>query len=843
MTQDPPKIFSKILRQVIHPLDRESLEGDFEEMFCRVKKESGTGHALIWYLCHIFKLIPTFVTDSIYWSVAMFNNYLKIAFRNIYRHKGYSAINIFGLATGMACCILIMLWVADELGYDRFHKNIDDLHRIVVQYNDGWGSSAPWALAPILKEEYPEIIKATRFRGRSTLVSGRDKNYNETVALADPDFFEMFTFSLIKGEKETLFNSLNSIVITEQLAIKFFEGEEAVGQVLSLNNSREMIVTGVIENIPPNSSLQFDCLVPVQILGEGKLSTWAVESSTFIQLQNNTSPEVLREKIVGVIAKYDTRTDMKKNTGIQPYSEMYLYGLNGTGPILYVYIFSAIALIILLIACINFMNLATARSSTRAKEIGMRKVVGAEKKDIIKQFFGEAILSSVIALLFAVFIVYMFLPAFNTLAAKQLSLDLIGSYTSVIGLFGIAVLTGIIAGSYPAIFLASFIPVKILKGSLRSGAKSTILRKFLVIAQFTTTIALIIGTMLLYNQLNFIRNKDLGFNKDQVVVISMNNDLRSGYDSFKNELLQNAGIVNVSSATSLPTSVGNFNPVYWEGKGPDDYVGMNFAGIDLDYFETFEMQFAEGRSFSREYATDGENYVLNEAAAKLTGLESPIGKMFSIWTREGKIIGVVKDFHSKSLHSTIAPIVFTFTTNWRQSRAFVKVKPENIQGTLGIIEDIFLKHSPGYPFEYTFLDEQFGLQYRTDQRIGEIFKYFTILAVFISCLGLLGLASFTAEQRTKEIGIRKVLGASISSIVMMISKEFIILIALANIIAWPAAYYGMDKLLSYYAYRTGISIWVFFAAAGLALVTAFITVGLQTLKAARSNPVDSIRYE
>ncbi|MDH5386000.1 MAG: hypothetical protein OEY18_14960, partial [Candidatus Aminicenantes bacterium] len=467
------------------------------------------------------------------------------------------------------------------------------------------------------------------------------------------------------------------------------------------------------------------------------------------------------------------------------------------------------------------------------------------RADIIRQFIGESILLSAMALLVALGLVYLFLPAFNNLAEKQLTLNIAGNVSTLLLLSGIILFTGLASGSYPAFMLSSFRPTNILKrGKLQSGSGGFVLRKILVVSQFTATIVLIIGTIVMYKQLNYIRNKDIGLDRDHVVAISMNRELREAYRSFKNEIKQHPNVINVTAARRLPTNIGHINPVYWEGKGPEDYVTMTDASIDYDYFETLGMQIIQGRSFSEEYATDPENYVLNEEAAKITGLESPIGKMFSCWEDEGIIIGIVKNFHAISLHNEIGPVIFTLSQrHGSHSYIFVKIRPNDISGTIAYLDKKAAEFAPNNLFEYSFLDDEFNRQYGNDQRRGEIYKSFTFLAIFISCLGLFGMASFTAEQRTKEIGIRKVLGASMTNIIALISKDFLVLLFVSNVIAWPLAYYFMDKLLNNYAYRTSITAWVFIVSGMMAILVALLAICIKIVKAAHANPVDSLRYE
>jgi putative ABC transport system permease protein len=839
----PPRITLWLFQHLAEPEDAFSLTGDFEEDYRDILSQQGKFKAGCWAWFQVLLSFPSFFKSTIYWSIIMIKNYLKIAFRVIKKHKGYSFINIAGLAVGIACCVLIFFWVQDELSYDTFHENYREIYRTVLNVKGQWYSSSPWALAPILKSDYPEVLAATRYRYNTLLVTYGDRSYNEQVAFVDPDFFEIFTFPIVQGNSTNPFPTLYSAVITERTAAKYFGSEDPVGKAFTINDRIKFSVTGVIEDVPSNSSLEFDIIAPVKIFGEETLNSWALESGSFLLLQKNASPDSLGEKIAGITMERDKRTNQTVTTYIRPFSRMHLHSLGGGGNIIYIYIFSTIAIFVLLIACINFMNLATARGSTRAKEVGMRKVVGAQRNHVIKQFFGESLLLSFIALIFAIGLVAIFLPAFNNLAQKHLRLDLGNNLSILIGSIGITLFTGFISGSYPAFFLSAFHPVKVIKGSYSGKSARPLLRKSLVVIQFTIAIVLIIGTLIMVKQLDYIRNKELGFNRQQVISLPMNPGLREAYESFKNELLQHSAVVSVTSATSRPTQVGNINPVYWEGRGPEQYETINFIACDYDYIKTFEMEIVQGRDFSRDFPTDLQNYIVNEEAVKFMGLKDPVGKLFSIWQNKGQIIGVVKNFHSRSLHNEIVPVCITLNQSWGPNYVFVRLKPANISQALNEVEEIWKKFSPHFPFAFQFLDEVFEEQYRTDQRTGAIFKYFAILAVFISCLGILGLAAFTAEQRTKEIGIRKILGASVSGIVSLVSREFIVLLALANVIAWPAAYFLTRRLLDSYAYRTSITIWIFVTAGALALAVALFTVSFQALKAARTDPAKALRYE
>ncbi len=844
MKQGSPTFFSFLLARSVREPNRESVVGDFEEVFHEIESKKGRGLALAWYGFQIARLGFVQSLKSLGWSWIMIGNYLKVAFRNLKKHAGYSIINITGLAVGMACCILFYLWVQDELSFDRFHAQADRLYRIVSHRDGAWTGSSPFSLGRVMKQDFPEILKNTRFLNRQILIRYGDALFYEQAALVDPDFLEMFSFPLIHGDPATALNVIETVVVTETAARKYFGNEDPVGKIVTMNNERQLSVTGVIQDPPLNSTMQFTMLVPFRIAGERMDQSWWLGSDSYVLLRDDVNLDDLRSKIAGTELKYDKRIESKQVTNdLQPIVRMHLYGLNETGPILYVYLFSFIAVIILLIACINFINLATARASNRAREVGLRKVVGAGRASIIRQFFGESLLMSCFAFILAIIMVILVMPHFNQLAGKQLAMNPAQNLSILIGLFAIAAFTGIVSGSYPAILLSSFKPIKVLRESASSGARNPLLRRILVVFQFTMAIILIIGSVMIQRQMNYIRNTDLGFVRENVIRIPMNDDLRPNYDGFKNALLQNPNIIHVTSANSSPNRVGNINPFYWEGRSSDEYETLNFVTVDFDYFETFGMEMAAGRSFSRDHATDGQNYIVNEALVEHTKLQPPLGKMLSMWTREGQIIGVVKDFHARSLHNAIGPVAFLLTKDWPHNWLFVKLNSAEIQSSLDFVKSVWTDYAGGYPFTYQFLDDVFEAQYSGDARIGDIFRNFTVLAIFISCLGLFGLASFMAEQRTKEIGIRKVMGASVARINLLMYKEFFILQVISNALAWPAAYYAMTRLMSGYAYRTNLAWWVFVVAGIATILISLLTVSYQAVRAARTNPVDSLRYE
>ncbi|MGB6867483.1 MAG: ABC transporter permease [Candidatus Aminicenantaceae bacterium] len=785
----------------------------------------------------------------------MIKNYIKIALRNLSRHKGYSFINIAGLAIGMTCCILILLWVQDELSFDRFHKNADSIYRVIQDINFS-DHSTTWAitqgpLGPSLKEDFPEIENFTRVTGQRFRLTHGEHSYDEVLGMADGSIFEMFTFPLIEGDPQTALSDPHSIVLTEEMAKKYFGDEHPIGKVLKADNQYDFLVTGILEEFPLNSHFRYDFLIPF-IFGrelEYTVDNWRnSQFSTYVQVQEGIPYQEVVQKISGYLYEKPTiEKDAKLN--LQPLTRIHLYSNyefdSSHGDITYVTIFSLIAFFILLIACINFMNLTTARSANRAREVGLRKVAGAYRRDLVRQFFGESILLAFIALIFAVGIAYLLLSVFNELAAKELSFGISGNIQALLVLLGIAILTGIIAGSYPALFLSAFQPANVLKGTFFSGSKGSAFRKVLVVLQFSLAILLIVCTTIVYNQMNFMRNRKLGYDKEYLVYAVLRGDMRQQFDVVREELLKNPNILAVTSSGTLPTYGYNFsNSLWrWEGQDPDEEILMRASFIDYNYFETFGMEIIEGRSYSKEFSTDPtEALIVNEEAVKVMGMDSPVGKRLGIGDNQAKIIGVVKNYHFRSMKQEIEPLILILNPSncWA---LFARLSSEDVSKTIGHMENVWGKFAPGYPFNYRFMDEAIDNLYRAEQQIGTLFRYFSILAILISCLGLFGLASFMAEQRTKEIGIRKVLGATVTNVLLLLSKEFVKWVLIANIIAWPVAYYAMNKWLQGYAYRINIALWSFVLAAVLALAIALFTVSYQAVRAATANPADALKYE
>jgi putative ABC transport system permease protein len=831
------------------------LIGDFEEIYSEIVAERGAFSASLWYWGQILRSMPSFISNSMYWSVAMLRNYLKVILRNIRKHKGYSVINITGLAIGMACCLLISIWVLDELGYDRFHENAPRLYR-VEEDQDYSGriyhvNVTPHPLAPALIEEIPEIIDATRYvwSGGFLFRYGENAFFEYNIRAVDPSFFQMFSFPLIKGEKDRALDSTYSVVLNEDMAEKYFGKDDPLGKIITINNTHEFTVSGIVKNVPHNSRLQFEILVPYAFLekiGRTNQSFGSNSIGTYVQLSPNARMEQVNEKILGFIkAKVpDSVTDLM----LMPFTKIHLYGYFGygksAGAIQYVYIFSIIAMFVLLIACINFMNLSTARSANRAKEVGMRKVVGALKSHLIRQFYGESIIFAFIALVLAAGIVTLILPAFSQFTDKELTWAVGGIGTIFLGVAAITLFTGLVAGSYPALFLSSFQPVKVIRGSLKSGAGSSLFRKILVVVQFSLSVLLIIGTVVVYQQLTYMKDHRLGWDREHLLYFPLRDDVQKVYDTLKTELIKDSHVMNITATGQLPSRIGsNSGGAEWEGKDPNLSILIGFNFVDFDFVETLKIKMKEGRSFSREYSSDLQTaFVVNEEVAKLMDKESVVGERFSFVGKEGTIIGVMENWHYQPIREKIEPLAITLSE--RPSRVMlIRIPPGDISESLDAIKNIWERVIPTYPFEYYFLDENFDSMYRREESIGTLLKYFAILAVFIACLGLFGLASFTAEQRTKEVGIRKILGATVSNITVLLCKEFFLLVFVSNIIAWPVAYFLMRNWLQSYAYRTSLSVFIFISAMAIALLVAFLSVSFQAIRAATASPIDSLRYE
>jgi putative ABC transport system permease protein len=788
----------------------------------------------------------------------MLRNYLKIALRNLKRYKVYSFVNIGGLTVGMACFILIGMWVKDELSFDRFHQKKDRTYRILNRMQGGsFYSSLTYALGPALKAQYSEVEESCRvwfWAGGVVkyLVKYQDKSFEEeNIYLADPGFFKIFSFPFIRGNPETALDDRYSVVLTEETARKYFGDEDPIGKVLHIvQQEGDFKVTGVTKSLPLNSHLRFDFVVRIEFLGEDRLARWDEWTGpTYLLLRPGVSAADFETRIAGIY-KENISPDVTYRPALQPLTKVHLYESGRPGQVKKVYTFSVIAIFILLMACINFMNLATAQSARRSGEVGTRKVIGALRRQIVRQFLVEAVLIAFLALFLALTVVELVLPYFNQFTEKSMALLSGGSLPFILALLLVALGTGLLAGSYPAFFLSSFQPAQTLKSRSSSGSKRAGLRKALIVVQFAISAGLIICTLIVSSQLRFIQNQDLGLDREHVVILYNNPVIMPKFDAFKNHLLAQPGIRNVTSAAQLPTRVGENIEINWEGNPTQEMMPVDYTVVDYDFFKTFDMKILQGRSFSREFSTDEKTAcIINQTAAERMGLESPVGTKIYMahpaWEesfRFAQVIGVVRDFHDRSLHTAIQPFVFRMYKPWHQY-VFVKIDGTRIQGTLARIQDAFKTYSPGYPYRFEFMDDAFNRQYMSERQLGKLFNGFSLLSVLIACLGLFGLASYTTEQKTKEIGIRKVLGASVPGIVVLTLREFIKWVVVSNLIAWPAAYYVMHLWLQEFAYKVSIGPLLFGLSAGLTLFVALATVSYHSLRAALANPVDSLRYE
>ncbi len=804
----------------------------------------------------------------------MLKNYLKIALRNISRNKLYSGLNIVGLAIGLACCILILLYVHDELSYDRFHDNADSIYRIVPTFTTSertmYLSVNAHVQGPMLKNEFPEVVDYVRFTsyGSPKVIEYENISFSEERFLwVDESIFEVFSFDMILGNpKEALVNP-NTVVITEEMAEKYFGSENPMGKSLQVNHDALYSVTGVIKNIPSSSHLKPDFLASFSTLGLEPSTNIAQDllSSmnyyTYVLLQEGTNYLEMEKKITEGINRYIgamlESLGGSIELGLQPLTKIYLHAdreleSEQTGDITYVWLFSGIGVFILLLACLNFMNLSTARSANRAKEVGLRKVVGANKSQLVRQFLGESMILTLISFMLAIVLVLMSMPFFRNISGKDMMINNLLNPAILAGFIGLFLIIGLIGGSYPAFFLSSFKPVEVIQGTLKRGAKSSALRVVLVSFQFAVSIILIIGTFTVNTQLKFVRSKNLGYDKDHVIMIQMRNtETQNKYEAIKEAIQRNPSVINVSASSTSPLGTSDFSAHHVVGK-PEDEINMLWAQmVDENYIDTYKMEMVLGRNFSKDFTSDrNEAIIINEAAVKKIGWQDdPINKQIerftSLTTRQPyTVVGVVKDYHFQSLHKQIEPMMLYYTSPYGNfSRLSVRVRPENIQETITFLETTWKQFDSQYPFEFSFVDDQYDALYRTEVRLGKLFSYFTALAILIGCLGLFGLTAFTTEQRTKEIGIRKVLGASIQGIIYMLVRDFTKWVFLAVVVAWPIGYLVMNSWLKNFAYRANLGVWIFLLSALLAFMISIVTVSYQSIKAALANPANSIRTE
>ena len=811
----------------------------------------------------------------------MIRNYLKIAFRNLMKYKFISFINLFGLTVGLTCCFLILAYILHELSYDKYNKNAKNIYRLERTFKNPetgivalqLGTVAP-PVAPLLLNDFKEIKNITRILSNGiTPLKYEEKKFNEKdVYFADENLFKVFDVNVIKGNPEKALADPFSIMLTEEVAEKYFGKDDAMNKVIRMSNQFDCKVTGIYKSFPSNSHvhpaimLSFNTLKDTAIYGAKQLATnWGNNSFyNYLLLPDGYDdkklvaqfPAFLNRHIPlepGDPGKYKpsawTSLSLRKLTDIHLYAHSDLEA-EENGDIKRVYIFSAIALFILLIACINYMNLSTARSVLRAKEIGVRKVVGAQKKEIIWQFLSESVLIAWIAALFAFALTWLVLPGLNQFSGQHLSVAILLQWQIIIPILLVPFIIGIVSGIYPALFLSSFQPIKVLKGIIKVGDTNFSFRKVLVVAQFSISIILIISTAVVFQQLRYMQNKSLGFDREHIVTLNYDAGLNNTFDAFKTELLSNSFIKNAGRSSRIPTGrlLDEMGSKINRGDSlAPTKADIKFVVTDADFIPTYGVKMIAGRNFSKDFSTDSGSFLINEAAVKALTIQSneeAIGKEFTYGQRKGQLIGVFNDFHFESMHQRILPLVF-FTPRTANGYGIISIKiaGNNIAAALAHMEKTWEKFLPDSPFDYTFLDENFEKLYQAETKQGTIFTIFSFIAIFIACLGLFGLSAFAISQRIKEIGIRKVLGANVSTIVGLLSKDFLKLVAIAALIAFPVAWYAMNKWLQDFAYRINIPWWIFLAAGIIAAIIAFATISLQTIKAAISNPVNSLRTE
>jgi putative ABC transport system permease protein len=854
----PPRILERLLKYILPRYIKEIALGDFEEEYDRIASSRGPGLTNLWYFTQILKSIPAFMGDSIRWGSVMFRNYMKVTLRTIRRHKGFAFINIIGLAVGMACVLIIMLWIQYETSFEKCHEKANRIFRVAKESHADSPVKkvvvTPPPLSPALLQDFPEIEAAVRVCSiEDTLISYGEKHFLESYYAVDSSFFRIFTIHFLEGDVDTSLNDPYSIVLSENTAKKYFGNRDPLGEIMQLGQKIDFRVTGIIKNMPSNSHLLTDIFVPYE--------TWAKFSNvnldnwwwngfyTYILLKPNANPLEIEAKFEAFEEKYGIPTE---KLFLQPLSSIHLHShflgeINSNTHISTLLLFGSIAVLILTIACINYMNLSTARSSTRLKEVGARKVIGAHRSQIARQFLGESLVMSIFSLGLSFFLAYLFLPFFNSLAERKLALNEESLIQIFPGILALILFVGLFAGSYPALLLSSFKPITVLRGGGGRDSQKTRLRNVLVIVQFSVSLILIIATLLVKDQLDYVRDKEMGFDKDRIVVVRMYEDeIRKNVTPVLEELKRNPKILCAAPSQVLPNDVRSSTFANWPGRPEGLRILINAGEVGYDYTELYGIEIIMGRSFSREFPSDENGaFLINEKAMRALGEHFLLGMGFSHWGSpkpKGKIVGVMKDFHLHSLHEEIKPLYFYLNPN-QGARVSMKIQGGNIQETIEYIRETMEKFSPNYPFEYHFFDDIFNMAYINEQKMERIFAIFAMIAILIACMGVFGLSAFIADQKRKEIGIRKVLGASVSKIVYLLSRDLVRLVLVANIIGWPVAYYAMGRWLQNFAYRTKIGLGIFLLSALLTMVVSLGTVSYQAIKAALVNPVDALRYE
>ncbi len=858
----PPKLAEWVLNKIFPGSGESTSVGDFEEVYMDICSRRGMVRGRLWYWTQVLMSLPPYIFGKTYGSGVMIKSYLKIAFRQFLRQKGYTIINMFGLSVGLACCLVVFLYVSDEAGFDNYHKDPDRIYRIAVRsespqlISESATVSAP--VAQVLREHFPQVEKvAQAFPVNGGLVErGEIKYYEETRIFVDPEIFDILTIPFLSGDAGTALGRPYTMVLSDRMAKKYFGRADPLGQTLTLN-SRDYEITGVVADPPLNTHFKYDCFVSMKTLeGRYPFDRWFLANFfVYVKLHPHVSSADLTDSLGKIAAVYAPSDLMNPGENyayfLQPVRGIHLHShlrneLEPSMKPVYLYIFSAIGFFVLLIACMNFINLSTARSSKRAKEVGMRKVIGASRNQLVRQFFGESLVLIALALISALILVSGILPFVNTLTGKSFTEQHLLQPSILIFLLLLVIFVCLAASTYPALFLSAFQPAKALKTSMLTGFRGASLRKVLVVSQFAISTVLIAGTLIVYSQLNYMKNQYLGFDKEQKLIIPVRGmlSITDNYEAVKASFQQHPSVSGAAvSNRVIGQKLGRWDTELAD-QGETVSRVLNYMYVGPDFLKAYAIPLLSGRSFSREISTDsGGAYILNRSGAAEFGWspEEALGKRLESVVA-GEVVGVVEDFHTQGLQNPIEPLALFFEPS-NFERITLNITTENLAETLAFIQNQWNTLFPGYPFEYYFLDTYFERQYQSEARIGRMFTVFTVLGVFIACLGLFGLASFTAEQKTKEIGVRKVLGAKVSEIVLLFSKEIVKWVLLANVVAWPVAYFVMTMWLENFAYRIKVSLSILLVSTAWALGIALLTVSYQSIKAACADPVNSLKYE